>query len=65
MRQIAKAAGAADPKLIRAEFRALRPVVDPTLRLERGVLARWADFATRIGILERKPAVDRAFAFGL
>lgn len=65
VRQIAKAAGAADPKLIRAEFRALRPVVDPTLRLQRGVLVRWADFATRIGILERKPAVDRAFAFGL
>lgn len=65
VRQIAAAAGSADTGLIAAELAALGPIVDPALRLQRSILVRWADFATRIGILERKPAVDRAFAFGL
>lgn len=65
VRHIAAAAGSADTGLVAAEFRALRPVVDPKLGLQRPVLERWASFATRIGILQRKPAVDRAFAFGL
>jgi NitT/TauT family transport system substrate-binding protein/putative hydroxymethylpyrimidine transport system substrate-binding protein len=65
IRQIAAAAGSADPKLVAAELRALSPIVDPTLRLRRPVLERWAEFATRIGILKRKPSVDDAFVFGL
>jgi NitT/TauT family transport system substrate-binding protein/putative hydroxymethylpyrimidine transport system substrate-binding protein len=65
VRQIAAAAGSADPKLVAAELRALRPIADPTLRLRRTVLERWARFATRIGILERTPVVDEAFVFDL
>jgi putative hydroxymethylpyrimidine transport system substrate-binding protein len=65
VRQIAEAAGAAEEDLIAAQLRALRPVLDPSLRLDRGVLERWASFATRIGILAERPQVDRAFAFQL
>jgi NitT/TauT family transport system substrate-binding protein/putative hydroxymethylpyrimidine transport system substrate-binding protein len=65
VRQIAGAAGSADTGLMAAQFAALRPVLDPTLRLNRPVLERWASFAKRIGILGEAPAVDRAFAFGL
>lgn len=65
VRQIAAAAGSADPELVAAELRSLRPIADPTLRLNRSVLERWADFATRIGILKRKPVVAEAFEFDL
>jgi NitT/TauT family transport system substrate-binding protein/putative hydroxymethylpyrimidine transport system substrate-binding protein len=65
VRQIAKAAGSADTNLMAAQLTALGPVLDPTLRLNRPVLERWATFAKRIGILREAPAVDRAFAFGL
>jgi putative hydroxymethylpyrimidine transport system substrate-binding protein len=62
-RQIAKAAGQADVGLVRAQLRALRPVIQPPLRLDRAVLERWADFDARVGIVRRRPDVDRAFAF--
>jgi NitT/TauT family transport system substrate-binding protein/putative hydroxymethylpyrimidine transport system substrate-binding protein len=62
-RQVARAAGQADLGLVRAQLRALRPVVVPPLRLDRAVLERWADFDARFGIVKRRPDVDRAFAF--
>jgi putative hydroxymethylpyrimidine transport system substrate-binding protein len=62
-RQIARAAGQADIGLVRAQLRALRPVVEPPMRLDRGVLERWARFAARFGIVRRAPDIDRAFAF--
>ena len=62
-RQIARAAGQADVGLIRAQLRALRPVLLPPMRLDRAVLARWARFDARFGIVKRRPDVDRAFAF--
>jgi putative hydroxymethylpyrimidine transport system substrate-binding protein len=64
-RQIAKAAGQADIGLVRAQLRALRPVIVPPMRLDRGVLERWASFDARFGIVRRKPDVDRAFDFGV
>jgi hypothetical protein len=33
--------------------------------LERDVLERWADFDARIGIVDRRPDVERAFAFDI
>jgi NitT/TauT family transport system substrate-binding protein/putative hydroxymethylpyrimidine transport system substrate-binding protein len=63
--QIAKAAGSADPKLIAAQLDALKPVADPTLRLDAGVLERWATFVKRIGILSTRPDVKAAFALDL
>jgi putative hydroxymethylpyrimidine transport system substrate-binding protein len=62
-RQIARAAGQADLGLVRAQLRALRPVIVPPMRLDRAVLERWASFDARFGIVRRRPDVDRAFAF--
>src|SRR3954468_21186232 len=62
-RQIAKAAGQADKGLIRAQLRALRPVIVPPMRLDRAVLERWADWDAKFKIVGRRPDVDRAFAF--
>jgi NitT/TauT family transport system substrate-binding protein/putative hydroxymethylpyrimidine transport system substrate-binding protein len=61
--QIAEAAGQADLGLVRAQLRALRPVIVPPMRLDRPVLERWARFDERFGIVRRRPDVDRAFAF--
>jgi NitT/TauT family transport system substrate-binding protein/putative hydroxymethylpyrimidine transport system substrate-binding protein len=65
VRQIAQAAGNADPAAVRAQLRALKPVVDPSLRFDRAVLERWSAFAARIGILPRRVDVGRAFALDL
>jgi putative hydroxymethylpyrimidine transport system substrate-binding protein len=62
-RQIARAAGQADLGLVRAQLRALRPVIVPPMRLDRAVLERWASFDARFGIVRRRPDVDRAFDF--
>jgi putative hydroxymethylpyrimidine transport system substrate-binding protein len=51
--------------LVAAQLRAIRGLQDPSLRLDRGVLERWAEFDARIGILSRRPDVARAFAFDL
>ena len=48
-----------------AQLRAVRPLLDPSLRLDRGVLEQWADFDARVGILPRRPDVARAFAVGV
>ena len=62
---IARAAESSDVGLVRAQLDAVTPVFAPGLRLDRAVLARWAAFETRIGILSRRPDVPRTFAFGL
>jgi NitT/TauT family transport system substrate-binding protein/putative hydroxymethylpyrimidine transport system substrate-binding protein len=59
------AAAEADRSLIAAQLRALRPVVNPRLRLDRGVLEKWAAFDVKFGILEERPDVDETFAFDL
>ena len=61
MRQIARAAETRDIGLIRAQLRAVRPVFAPGLRFDRRVLEQWADFDARIGIVDRRPDVRRAF----
>jgi NitT/TauT family transport system substrate-binding protein/putative hydroxymethylpyrimidine transport system substrate-binding protein len=35
------------------------------LKLDRGVVERWADFDAAIGIVKQRPDVGRAFDFGL
>jgi putative hydroxymethylpyrimidine transport system substrate-binding protein len=63
--QIAKAAQTDDTRLIRAQLDAVDPIFARTLRLNRPVLDRWADFDARLGIVKRRPDVDKAFDFGL
>jgi putative hydroxymethylpyrimidine transport system substrate-binding protein len=63
--QIAKASDTTDVGLIRAQLAAVRPIVDPTLRLRRPVLEQWATFAAKIGLLSGRPAVGPAFDFSL
>jgi NitT/TauT family transport system substrate-binding protein/putative hydroxymethylpyrimidine transport system substrate-binding protein len=65
VRQIAKEAGAEDLGLVRAQLAAVRPLFDPSLALHRPILERWASFDARIGILDRRIDVGRAFAFDL
>ena len=64
-RTIAKAAESSDVDLVRAQLRAVTPVFARGLALQRDVLERWADFDARIGIVDRRPDVERAFAFDL
>jgi NitT/TauT family transport system substrate-binding protein/putative hydroxymethylpyrimidine transport system substrate-binding protein len=64
-RVIAAAAGEADPKLIRAQVRALASAVLPPLRLDRQVLDRWSAFDARTGLLPRRLDVASAFDFSL
>jgi putative hydroxymethylpyrimidine transport system substrate-binding protein len=63
VREIA-AAGDSDRGLVRAQLRAVAPLFGPGA-LRRAVLARWARFDARFGVLARAPDVNRAFAFGL
>jgi putative hydroxymethylpyrimidine transport system substrate-binding protein len=58
-------AAEADPALIAAQLDAVRPILDPTLRLDRGVLEQWAAFDARFGILKRRPSVPQTFALNL
>ena len=61
--QIVRAAGAADPSLVRAQLRAVAPTWARGLRLDRAVLERWAAWDARVGIVTKRPDVARAFAF--
>jgi putative hydroxymethylpyrimidine transport system substrate-binding protein len=60
VRRIA-AAAQARPDLIRAELGAIAPALSPPIRLDPPVLASWAAFDFRLGILRRKPAVSETF----
>jgi putative hydroxymethylpyrimidine transport system substrate-binding protein len=64
-RLVAAAAGAGGEELVRAQVDATLPLLSPPVRLDREVLEAWAAFDARIGLLERKPDVGHAFAFGL
>src|SRR5919204_878171 len=63
-RQVAAEAGGR-AGLVASQLRAIRGLQDPSLRLDRRVLERWAGFDARIGILPRRPDVARGFAFDL
>lgn len=65
VRTIARAAETRDLKLVRAQLDAVAPLFAEDLRLNRAVLEEWADFDARIGIVDRRPDVERAFDFTL
>jgi putative hydroxymethylpyrimidine transport system substrate-binding protein len=46
-------------------LRAVSPIFARGLRLDRDVLERWADFDARVGIVDQRPDIGRAFEFGL
>jgi NitT/TauT family transport system substrate-binding protein/putative hydroxymethylpyrimidine transport system substrate-binding protein len=64
-REIARAAETRDVRLVRAQLDAVAPVFARGLRLDRGVVERWADFDAGIGIVKSRPDVARAFDFSL
>jgi NitT/TauT family transport system substrate-binding protein/putative hydroxymethylpyrimidine transport system substrate-binding protein len=64
VRRIA-AAAQARPDLIRAELDAIAPALSPPIRLDPPVLASWAAFDSRLGILRRAPKVSETFDVGL
>ncbi len=59
------AASAADEGLVRAQFDAVAPALEPPVELDRAALEEWAAFDVRFGILDRRPEVDEAFALEL
>jgi NitT/TauT family transport system substrate-binding protein/putative hydroxymethylpyrimidine transport system substrate-binding protein len=65
VRQIAAAAQTDDLGLIAAQLRAVSPLFAPGMRMARTTIRRWADFEVRIGLIDRRPQVDRAFDFSL
>jgi putative hydroxymethylpyrimidine transport system substrate-binding protein len=58
-------ASGADEPLVRAQLAAVAPALRPPIRLDREALEGWAGFDARFGILERRPAVERAFPPGV
>ncbi|MEA2496837.1 MAG: putative hydroxymethylpyrimidine transport system substrate-binding protein [Thermoleophilaceae bacterium] len=58
--QIAEVSGA-DKPLVQAQLEAVDPLFNPPLRFDRAVLAKWAAWDKRFGILPRAPDVARAF----
>jgi putative hydroxymethylpyrimidine transport system substrate-binding protein len=62
---IAEAAETNDTRLVRAQLDAVRPVFARGLRLDPAVIDRWAAFDARIGIVDQRPDVQRAFDFDL
>jgi putative hydroxymethylpyrimidine transport system substrate-binding protein len=62
---IAKASDTKDLALVGAQLAAVRPILDPTLRLKRAVLERWASFGDQIGLLSGHPDVSKTFDFSL
>jgi putative hydroxymethylpyrimidine transport system substrate-binding protein len=62
---IAKAAETDDIDLVRAQLDAVRPVFAKGLRLDPAVIARWAAFDARIGIVDQRPDVQKGFDFDL
>ena len=65
MAVIAEAAETDDTALVRAQLEAVLPLFADGLRLDRAVLEEWADFDARIGLVEERPDVARAFDFTL
>ena len=65
VKTIARAAETRDERLVRAQLDAVAPIFAEDLRLDRKVLEEWADFDARIGIVEERPDVAKAFDFTL
>jgi putative hydroxymethylpyrimidine transport system substrate-binding protein len=65
VKQIAHEAQTDDTGLIGAQLRAVSPVFAADLRLDRPVLEQWADFDARLGIVNQRPDVERAFDFSV
>jgi NitT/TauT family transport system substrate-binding protein/putative hydroxymethylpyrimidine transport system substrate-binding protein len=63
--KIAHAAETKDTGLVRAQLDAVLPAFAPGLRLDRDVLEQWADFDTRVGLVQKRPDVAHAFDFTL
>ena len=61
LRELARVSGGGDNALLKAQLDAVAPLFRPAVRLDRAVLERWAAFDARIGIVKRRPAIDRAF----
>jgi putative hydroxymethylpyrimidine transport system substrate-binding protein len=59
VRDIAQAGGSS-PALVRAQVRAVAPILGTGLR--RSLLAAWARWDVEFGILPRRPDIDRVFA---
>jgi putative hydroxymethylpyrimidine transport system substrate-binding protein len=64
-REIARAAESRDVRLVQEQLAAVAPVFARGLKLDRGVVERWADFDAGIGIVKQRPDVARAFDFSL
>jgi putative hydroxymethylpyrimidine transport system substrate-binding protein len=62
--QIAEVSGA-DKPLVKAQMDAVEPLFDPPLRFDPAVLAKWAAWDARFGILPRRPNVKRLFDLSL
>jgi NitT/TauT family transport system substrate-binding protein/putative hydroxymethylpyrimidine transport system substrate-binding protein len=60
VKQIADVSGADEP-LVKAQLHAVAPLFDPPMRFNSPVLARWAAWDARFGILPRRPNVRRLF----
>jgi NitT/TauT family transport system substrate-binding protein/putative hydroxymethylpyrimidine transport system substrate-binding protein len=58
--QIAKESGA-DTPLVAAQMRAVNPLFDPPMQLDRKLLARWATWDARFGILPKPPNTSKLF----
>lgn len=62
---IARASDSKDVGLVRAQLAAVRPILDPKLRLQRAIVERWATFVAKIGLLSGRPDVSGTFDFTL
>lgn len=65
VRQVAAAAQTDDIGLVGAQLDAVQPLFARGMRMKPAVIRRWADFQVRIGLIDRRPQVDRAFDFSL
>jgi NitT/TauT family transport system substrate-binding protein/putative hydroxymethylpyrimidine transport system substrate-binding protein len=63
VREIAAAAQTDDTALVGAQLRVVAPLFARGLRMDPATIRRWADFEVRIGLIDRRPQVDRAFDF--
>jgi NitT/TauT family transport system substrate-binding protein/putative hydroxymethylpyrimidine transport system substrate-binding protein len=65
VRQIAHEAQTDDTGLIGAQLHAVAPIFADDLRADPRVLAQWAAFDARLGIVRQRPDVHTAFDFSL